>query len=188
MHTIWSGERVRLRPFKDEKEYSELVDSLHGVPNDFWGAWWDPRPKLAKDFEPAGMLDPVKYSAFAVERLDTGALVGYEEYGGPEPGTIHAWVGTFIHPEHWHNGFGVEAKQLCYCYLFENYPISQVWSGTLANHKRAARGLYESGMRFIGRTRAYHYTDGKLHDMVSYEITREEWERLPIRQVVRRGG
>jgi RimJ/RimL family protein N-acetyltransferase len=187
MHTIWTGERVRLRPFKDDKEWSGLHEELHGVPNDYWGAWWTSRQELKKDFEPAGMLSPDKYSAFAIERLDTGELVGYEEHGAPKPGGITAWVGTFISPEHWHNGFGVEAKQLCLCFLFENYPILSIESSTLANHKRAARGLHLCGMHFEGRVKAFHYTDGVFHDMVCYRITREEWERHPIRGIVRRG-
>jgi RimJ/RimL family protein N-acetyltransferase len=113
--------------------------------------------------------------------------VGYEEHGSPKPGKLTGWVGTFILPEHWHNGFGIEAKQLCYCYLFESYPILSVESATLSCHKRAARGLHGSGMHFEGRVKAFHYRAGVFHDLVCYRITREEWERHPIRSVVQRG-
>jgi RimJ/RimL family protein N-acetyltransferase len=187
LHTIWTGARVRLRPFKDETEWCELHEAEHLVPNDFWGAWWTSRQEMKKDFEPAGMLATEKYSVFAVERLDTGQLVGYEEHGPPAPGAVTAWVGTFILPEHWHHGFGIEAKQLCYCYLFESYPILSVESATLSCHKRAARGLHGSGMSFEGRVRAFHYRDGVFHDLVCYRISREQWEQHPIRSVVQRG-
>lgn len=187
MHTIWTGQRVKLRPFKDEKEWLDLHQAEHVVPNDFWGAWWTPRPELKKDFEPGGMLATDKYSVFAVERLDSGELVGYEEHGAPRPGNLTAWVGTFILPEHWHNGFGIEAKQLCYCYLFENYPIYSVESATLSCHKRAANGLYRSGMQFEGRIKAFHYRDGSFHDLVCYRLRRADWEQMEYRQHVRRG-
>lgn len=187
MHTIWTGERVRLRPFRDEQEWCDLNEELHIVPNDFWGPWWSARQEKKKDYEPAGMLSADKYSCFAIERLDTGELVGYEEHEPPHPGAITAWVGTFILPAHWSQGFGIEAKQLCYCYLFETYPIELVHSGTLEHHTRAARGLHESGMRFIGRIRRFHFTAGNYYDMVCYSIFREEWEQHPIRQIVRRG-
>jgi RimJ/RimL family protein N-acetyltransferase len=187
MHTVWTGERVKLRPFKDEKEWCDLAQELEMVPNEFWGAWWSPRPELKKDFEPAGLLDVEKASMFAIERLDTGELVGYEEHGAPKPGSIEAWVGTVILRAHWHHGFGVEAKQLCYCYLFEHYPVERVWAATLSNHKRAARGLHLSGMRYQGRFRGFHFTDGKYHDLVCYALYREEWEKLPIRLIVKRG-
>jgi len=188
MHTIWTGERVRLRPFKDEKEWAELYYDLHGVPNAFWGAWWSCRQERTKAFKPAGKLQPGKYSLFAIERLDTGEMIGYEEHGAPRPGEIMGWVGTFIKPAHWHRGFGIEAKQLCYCYLFESYPIVRVDSGTLAHHTRARNGLAKSGMHFEGRIRSYHYTQGRYYDMVCYAIFREQWEQLPIRQVVQRGA
>lgn len=187
MHTVWTGERVRLRPFASEEEWLGLYDELHSVPNDFWGCWWKARPQRKKDFEPAGMLDAEKYSVFAVERLDTGELVGYEEHGAPAPGSIRAWVGTFLRPKHWHRGFGIEAKQLCLCYLFESYPVLRVDSGTLENHTRARKGLEACGMTFEGRVRKCHPTADKFHDFVCYRIFREEWLELPFRQIVRRG-
>jgi RimJ/RimL family protein N-acetyltransferase len=185
MHTIWTGERVRLRPFKDEKEHASLKEDLHITPNEFWGAWWAGRQQINKAFAPAGKLAPDKYSMFAIERLDTNQLVGYEEYGAIS--SIAAWVGTFIKPEHWHCGFGIEAKQLCYCYLFESYPLVRVDSGTLEHHTRARHGLQNSGMTFENRVRRMHYTEGRYYDMVTYHLFREDWEQLPIRQIVRRG-
>ena len=188
MHTIWTGERVRLRPFTDEHEWVAMQEELHVEPNEFWGAWWHPRGKLKKDFEETGMLNPSKFSAFAIERLDTGEAMGFEEFG-PNTGdnSLGAWLGTFIKRPHWHQGFGLEAKQLVLCYLFENHPYERVGSDTLANHKRAARGLFECGMHFEGRIRGAHFMDGQYHDIVCYTIYREEWEKLPIRQTVKRG-
>jgi RimJ/RimL family protein N-acetyltransferase len=133
------------------------------------------------------MLDAGKYSVFAIERLDSSKLVGYEEHGEIETGAINNWLGTFILPAHWHQGFGVEAKQLCMCYLFENYPLERVWSSTLRHHTRAARGLEACGMAYEGRIRGCHPSIGKYFDEVLFHIFREEWERLPIRDVVQRG-
>ena len=188
MHTVYTGERVRLRPFESKEEFLGLWEELHSYPNEFWGAWWYPRQARDKQFEDTGMLDPQKYSNFAIERLDTGELVGYEEHGGSdEGGPTCNWIGTFTKPEHWHNGFGIEAKQLCMCYLFENYPLNRVDTATLQHHSRARAGLIASGMRYEGAIRGYHYGDGRYHDMVCYVIFREEWERLPVRQIVKRG-
>ena len=187
MHTTWTGERVRLRPFKDEKEWADLKEELHVVANQFWGTMWTPRQKHEKRFEEAGLLEPGKSSAFAIERLDTAELVGVEDHGLEAAQGIVGWVGTFIKEEHWHHGFGIEAKQLCYCYLFENYPITQVWADTVECHTRAANGLYLSGMQFDCRAKCFHFINGKYYDLVCYSILREEWEQLPIRQIVKRG-
>ena len=188
MHTIWTGQRVRLRPFADEKEYLEMQEELHREPNDFWGAWWHPLAKLKKDFEETGILDAGKYCVFVIERLDTGEAVGFEECGPCNgPTSISAWLGTFIKREHWSQGFGFEAKQLALCFMFENFPYERVGGDTVANHKRAARGLQLCGMTFEGRIKGAHHTDGKYHDIVCYRIFRDEWKKLPIRQTVKRG-
>jgi len=186
VNTIWTGERVRLRPFKDKDEYVSIKHELHVVPNAFWGAWWSTRRELEEDFDKTGMLGVEKYNTFAIERLDTSQLVGCEEYVFST--SLSAWVGTFIRPEHWHRGFGIEAKQLCYCFLFESFPLARVDAGTLAHHKRAINGLLRSGMKFEGRVRRVICTYGHYYDEVIYSIFREEWEQLPIRQVVKRGA
>jgi RimJ/RimL family protein N-acetyltransferase len=187
MHTIWTGERVRLRPFKDESEWLDLYDEDFLLANPFWGACWTSRQERKKEFETCGMLSTNTLNSFAIERLDSSELVGYEVCSTGHPSYLAGSVGTFILPAHEHRGFGLEAKQLCYCYLFENYPLLSVEATTLANHKRAARGLHASGMRFEGRIKAYHFSDGVLHDMVWYRITRKEWCGLPIRNIVHRG-
>jgi len=186
MITTWTGERVRLRPFASADERCDQLAQIRIKPNQFWGAWWTARQKANKDFEDCGLLSTDKYGCFAVERLDTGELVGFEEHGFLDGG-ITAWFGTFLKPEHWHRGFGIEAKLLAFCYLFENFPLESIDSGTLDNHVRARRGMLQSGMHFEGRVRRYHYLDGEYHNLVFYRIFREEWEQLPIRRIVKRG-
>jgi len=187
MHTNWTGERVRLRPFKSEQEWCDLQHEIQREPNLFWGPMWTPRQQRAKQFEEAGLLEAGKENAFAIERLDSGELVGVERCGLEYLSGIVGWVSTFIEQQHWHSGFGIEAKQLAYCYLFENYPISQVWADTVECHMRAASGIHRSGMQFAGRAKCFHHIDGRYYDLVCYSIYREEWERLPLRQIVVRG-
>jgi diamine N-acetyltransferase len=185
VNTIWTGERVRLRPFKSKEEFVSLKHELHVAPNAFWGAWWSTTRELEDDYDKTGMLSTEKYNTFAIDRLDTGQLIGYEEYVFFS--NICAWVGTFIRPQHWHRGFGSEAKQLCYCFLFENFPLERVDAGTLEHHSRAINGLLKSGMKFDGRVHKISNTHGQYFDEVIYSIFREEWEQLPIRKVVKRG-
>ena len=77
MHVVYTGERVRLRPFKSEDEFAWLLGETMAIPNDHWGPGWWPEAARNKDFAQAGMLDPGKYSSFAVERLDTGECIGF---------------------------------------------------------------------------------------------------------------
>jgi RimJ/RimL family protein N-acetyltransferase len=187
MNVVYTGERVRLRPFKDEAECVEVRKQINMTPNDVWGCSWRPVSKLKEGFEKAGLIDATEQSMFAVERLDTGECIGYEVFGVPTPGRPCGSVGTMLLSAHWHKGFGLEAKQLCYCFLFENLALSRIDASTVASHKRAAEGLHKSGMHFEGRIRRCYLSQGKYRDLVFYAIFREEWEKLPIRQIVKRG-
>jgi len=157
------------------------------VPNDYWGSLFQPRGRHSSDFDKDGLLDTVGAPAFAIERRDTGELVGYERHHLPRPGMLIAGVGTLLLPDHWHRGFGIEAKQLCFCYLFENYPIQLVEAVTVANHVRARRGMERSGMRYAGRVRRLRCIGGVYCDLTGYQLFREQWEQLPIRGIVKRG-
>ncbi|GEM_PF-594102 len=188
MHVVYTGERVRLRPFRDAAEWLELRATIDAVPNDYWGSLFHPQARHAAQFERNGLLDEAGLGAFAIERLDTGQLVGYERHRTPRPGAIAASVGTLILEEHWHRGFGIEAKQLCFCHLFENYAIERAEASTFSNHLRARRGMELSGMQPEGRLRSWLRVSGVYQDLLMYRILREQWEQLPIRQVVRRGA
>jgi len=187
MHNVYTGEKVRIRPFRDIDEMHRVMASENLEPNEHWGMWHYPLPEQRKDFADCGLMETAKYSCFAIERLDTGECIGYEEFGGLAPGKLGTWVGTFVFAEHRGNRFGVEAKQLAYCYIFENYPARMVFADTVSTHRGAQRGLELSGMRHIGTRRKAHYRKGEYVDVVLYQLLRSEWEQLPVRQYVKRG-
>jgi RimJ/RimL family protein N-acetyltransferase len=188
MYTVYTGERVRLRPFKNYDEHRRTANAALARPNDHWGPFHISDQERREKFEPAGMLDPGKYSHFAVERLDTGECVGWEEHGPLQPGWVETWLGTEILRQHWHLGFGLEAKQLMLCYLFENFPLETVRADTCGHHLRAQRGLEACGMRYLGCLRGAHYAHGVRYDIPQYQILREEWEALAYWQKVKRGN
>jgi RimJ/RimL family protein N-acetyltransferase len=187
MYTHYTGERVLIRPFKDKAEYRYVMEHSTALPNDNWGPWHWPEAIAGTNFDESGLLSADKYSQFAVERLDTGEVVGYEEYGPPEPAGISAWLGTEILRPHWSNGFGIEAKQLVLCYLFENFPLETVYADTCSPHVRAQRGLEACGMRYVGKFNGTHIKDGRYEDVYNYQIFREQWEQLDYRHTVKRG-
>lgn len=188
MYTVYIGEQVKLRPFKDDAEHAHVVAAAQDRPNDHWGPCYLSHPERREKFEPAAMLDPGKYSQFAVERLDTGECVGWEEHRGIEPGQVETWLGTEILRQHWHHGFGVEAKRLMLCYLFENFPLLTVSADTCGHHLRAQRGLLACGMRHLGSLRGVHHAHGQRYDILHYQIFREEWEALGYWRQVQRGA
>ncbi len=187
MHNIYTGKRVRLRPFSSSEEYTNIDDKLMEVPSEYWGPHWRPLGERTEEYAPAGVIDPASYSAYAIERLDTGQLIGVEEHGSIRPGVLWTWLGTHFLEQHQRQGLGTEAKQLMLCGLFESFPLETVYAITVANHRPALRGLERSGFRYVGEKRGMFIADGQPVDEIYYVITREEWEQLPVRQYVTRG-
>ena len=60
-------------------------------------------------------------------------------------------------------------------------------SDTTAEHLRAQAGLLAVGMRRIGLYPCIHWHAGQQVAVPLYQIMREEWERMPIRNTVKRG-
>jgi RimJ/RimL family protein N-acetyltransferase len=187
MNVIYTGELVRLRPFRDLAEWQSLQREYEFYMSPFWGPFNWPEAEQIKSFEEAGALAIDKHTSFAIERLDTGETVGIEEHGGLVPGRLATWLGTCIAARHHSRGFGREAKLLMLCHLFENFPICSVIADTTAEHLRAQAGLQAIGMHPVGSYRACHWRAGNIVDVPNYQIMREEWEEMTVRRTVIRG-
>lgn len=188
MHTIYTGQKVRLRPVKTKEELIELALLCDCEPNQHWGPGWYPTGAVTKGFDEHGHIEGVTgENCFAVERIDTGEAVGLEFCGTFFPGSVAGWFGTDISLEHRGQGFGKEAKLLMLCYLFENFPVHTIMSDTVADHQWARRGMESCGMSLLGRLTARLLREGQFYDVVWYGIMRPEWERMEYRQSVKRG-
>ena len=187
MHTIYKGNRVGLRPLSSVEEYTSIDDKLMEVPSAYWGPHWQPLGERRKEFETTGVSDPQSYSVYAIERLDTRQLIGLEEHGSIKPSALWTWFGTHLLEQHQRLGFGIEAKQLMLCLLFENFPIESAYAITTSNHEPARRGLERSGFRYIGEKQAMFIAYGKPVSEIYYAITRREWEKSDYRHTVKRG-
>jgi len=186
MQVIYSGERLRLRPFRDLAEYLPQLYESFDEPARFWPPKRCPIERRRKWFSETGGLDD-RRGEFAIERLDSGQLIGCMSHSTYRP-ALCANIGTLISKAHRHRGYGVAAKQLMMCYLFENFPLLRVEATTLTHHLRARRGVELAGMSLDFSERRRCWSQGKLGTWVTYRIFREEWEQLPIRQVVKRGA
>jgi len=187
MHTIWTGKLVRLRPWQDADELYGFNLRNNIEPSTILGPIWYSLPQEHQLFEPTGCMDPQRVCLFAIERLDTGELIGLEGAVFLRGTGLAVDVGTFIFAEHRGQGCGCEAKLLAQCFLFESFPLERVDAYTLASHVRARRGLELCGMHYEGRRRRCYFSQGRYVDLVYYVIFREQWEKLPVRQYVKRG-
>jgi RimJ/RimL family protein N-acetyltransferase len=187
MHVIYTGERVRLRPFASFEEYNSVTAEDYAQPDPYRGPRWWPEPDRSERFKLRGMIGPEAYSNYAIEELECGTVVGTEGHSPITSGQIWANLGTYLLPEWRGKGLGIEAKQLMLCLLFENYPLQVVQASTIEHHRRARQSLEACGMQLFGQLRGIERVDDVVYDEVQYRIFREQWEQLPIRDRVQRG-
>ena len=187
MNVVYTGERVRIRPFSSMQEWLDIQREHEFCMSPFWGPFHFTEHAQRREFEANGRLGNESESSFAIERLDTGECIGIVEHGMIRPGRPFTWLGTVIARRHWSNGFGREAKLLLLCHLFGNYPIESVIADTTDEHTRAQSGLEACGMSRMGSYRCFHWHGGKLVDIPNYQVMRTDWEAMQIRQTVRRG-
>jgi len=188
MNVIYTGRKVRLRPQNTKEEVEALHMLVRQEPNAHWGPGWRPAAAIVKEWEEAGGMAGAKgENTFIVERLDTGEAVGFEHCGLWGPGSIDGWFGTGIAPAHRNLGFGKEAKLLMLCFLFENFPVHRVGSDTVVTHIAARKGMEACSMKLEGYLRAAHLRNGQWYDVPWYVIFRRDWEKLDVRQYVKRG-
>jgi RimJ/RimL family protein N-acetyltransferase len=178
MLLYYTGKLVKIRPFTGCEELANLNTALN-LEDEYWGRSWWPLQRMREGFDKHAMLDSdLWFSFMAIDRLDTGELIGYEVIQLPKAGVITAEIGTGILRRHWHRGFGREAKLLAMRLLFENYPLAAVTATTLAHHRRAIAGILAIGMRCEGAIRFSAFSNGRWAHKLKYVIFREEWEQL----------
>lgn len=183
MYTTYTGQLVRIRPFRDLTEWDSLACVGIEDPGEHWGPWFETLQEnhpLFRDF--GGMNEQEEY-CMAIEEIASGRLVGEENI---HPHRLGCWLGTHVLEGHRGKGYGVEAKLLAACMMFENFPLENVFAVTLARHSRAIRGLQLCGMQPIGGEAVSYFSAGTYANRVYYNLTRERWLEMDYRHSVRR--
>ena len=108
------------------------------------------------------------YGRWALERRDTGALIGYcgLSSGNPEVGIEVAYM---LAREEWGRGLAVEAGRASLRYGFEALRVDSVAGLTFHDNTRSRAVLERLGMRFV---RDAHYYD---FSCVHYAIACADW-------------
>jgi ribosomal-protein-alanine N-acetyltransferase len=108
------------------------------------------------------------YGRWALERRDTGALIGYcgLSSGNPDVGIELAYM---LAREEWGKGLALEAGHASLRYGFETLGVDSIAGLTLHDNCRSRGVLERLGMKFI---REAHYYDFAC---VHYAIARADW-------------
>ncbi len=188
MFTTYTGERVRLRPWRDVDELNAYTfDQQLPPPPVLRPSWYSTGHETAL-FDNGGGLDPHGICAFAIEELSSGEAIGFEACCFLSQAPLAAEVGTGIRPAWRGRGLGVEAKRLALCFLFENFPLERIGGYTMHTHQRSRRGLELLGLHYEGTLRCAYFSAGQWVDLAYYVIFREQWEGMAYRHRVNRGN
>ena len=125
MYTTYTGQLVRIRPFRDETELREFCTVQFSMLNAQFG---DCRWRIDDAVERYRLnLASGLETCFAVEQVGKGKHVGWVN-ARPQRDQLAGSIGTEIPSEQRSRGYGREAKLLASCHLFENFPIESLWS------------------------------------------------------------
>jgi len=175
--TVLEGSRVRLRPL---------------APADFPGVFdWYNDPEIVAPFDrfstdtfeefsravASAADDPNSLAPrFAVERRDTGKLVGvvgsYRAHPVLEYTDVWYVLGDREARGH---GFGSEAVRLLTDDLFARSPVERVGATCDVENVASYRLLEGLGFRHEGTLRSALFHHGRWHDVRVYGVTRAEW-------------
>ncbi|HEX7313140.1 MAG TPA: GNAT family N-acetyltransferase [Pyrinomonadaceae bacterium] len=108
------------------------------------------------------------FGRWALERRDTGALIGYcgLSAGNPEMGIEIAYM---LAREEWGQGFALEAGHASLRYGFEAVGVESIAGLTFHDNRRSRGVLERLGMKFIRDAHYYDFT------CVHYAIARADW-------------
>jgi ribosomal-protein-alanine N-acetyltransferase len=108
------------------------------------------------------------YGRWALERRDTGALVGYcgLSAGNPEVGIELAYM---LAREEWGKGLALEAGRASLRYGFETLGVDSIAGLTFHNNRRSRVVLERLGMKFLRDACYYDFV------CVHYRIARADW-------------
>ena len=183
MYTTYTGPQVRIRPFRDLAEWDSLACIGIDEPGEHWGPWFESVQQNRPLFNDYSGMNEQKEYCMAIEEISTGRLVGEENI---HPHRLGAWLGTHVLEGHRRRGYGVEAKLLAACLLFDNFPLENIFAVTLAGHSRAIRGLQLCGMQPLGCEATSYFSAGRYANRVYFNMSRTAWLAMDYRHRVHR--
>lgn len=162
-----TGELVRLRAL--EPEDAEALWRWHADPE---VARWltadypESRDRITKRFADR---PPITYdnTAFAVEQLDTGRLIGVVVLRDATPESGCAVLDIYLgERDVWGQGHGTDTIRVICRYGFDVMRLHQITLWVVADNVRALRVYEKVGFVEEGRQRQTFRRDGRWHDMI----------------------
>jgi RimJ/RimL family protein N-acetyltransferase len=125
--------------------------------------------KAQADYHSGGAL------RFAVERADTGEMIGNVSLFEFYPQSRRCEIGYAIASAHWNHGFATEAVVAALGYAFEELGINRVEADIDPRNGASARVLERLGFQKEGYMPERWIVNGEPADTVYYGLLRRHW-------------
>lgn len=178
---MMAGARVYLRAF-EKKDAEEVTQWEMREPEAGFsmGRGAQSPSALARDLLEQQKDEFPENITFCVCLRGTDELIGSVELSDIDYVNRNAETGSWLHRADYRGGgYGSEAKQLLLEYAFDRLRLHMVHSWVLFHNTRSAAALRKQGYRESGRANWLFAHEGKLGNMVLFDLLADEWRAMP---------
>lgn len=172
---VMIGQRVYLRPFEVE-DAQVMAEATHHETETFMGR--GRRIESPMDIEQwiRSMYDETDEVCFAICVRETGECIGLVAVDQIDLINGTAETGIRVHNAYYRGkGYGPEAKHLILEHAFHRLHLERIVSFVFEPNTRSVAALKKQGYQPAGRVKYDDVKDGKLRDMLAFDLTRDEW-------------
>ncbi|GHD55529.1 N-acetyltransferase [Thalassobaculum fulvum] len=176
-------DRLRLRPFR-----AEDLDALHAIqsrPDVTRYLYWDARPLddvrlvLADRLRQDRIVSEGDKLNLAMERRDTGALVGDVNLVWVSREHEQGEIGFVLHPDHHGRGLAREGAEVMLELGFAGLGLHRIVGRCDGRNNASMRVMEKLGMRREAHFRQNEIVKGERTDEVVYAMLADEWGGPP---------
>lgn len=171
------GERVYLRPL-ETSDAEGFAQHAHAETETFFENGRIPLSPIALEKWIEGLYkqQPSSEIQFAVCLRETDECIGNVGITGIDWINRTAETESFLDSTaHRGQGYGPEAKHLLLEYAFEQLQLEMLSSFVWEPNVRSAAAVRRQGYQPAGRVKSRMMQDGEFHDMLAFDLSREEW-------------
>lgn len=117
----------------------------------------------------------------AITRRDDGTHVGGIGLEVPDWDNGHGWMGYWLAPKYWHQGYASEAASAICRLAFRDLAMHRIDASVFEFNPRSMRVLRKLGFKREGRKRAVLFRGGRWHDEVSFGLLARDFRPVEPR-------
>ncbi len=114
---------------------------------------------------------------FCIALRDSDELIGMIEPLRFDEENSSCSFAYMLGKEFWGKGYGTEALQAVFAFLFETMEMDRVEADHMAPNAASGAVMQKAGMVSQGVVPGKYEKDGSVYDAVVYAITKEQWRR-----------